>query len=617
MPPTSPSRLRRLCQRLGRRGHPLPVVVVGVALMLPSLWGGVQADDVLIRATVRGIHWEDMPRSRWEPFTFLTGRPADNQRLRDLGWLPFWLDVRCRAAFFRPLSALTHMIDHNAWDDYPVLMHAHSLAWYALLLWAAAVLYRRLMGRTLPPWAAVLAALLFALDDGHATPAGWLANRNSVLAGVFGVLALLAYDRWRQDGWRPGAVLAPVALLASLLAKEAAVSVCGYLVAYALLLDPGLRRKRLTALLPCLLVAAAWYATYRMLGFGVSHSDMYVDPGRDPTRFLQRVGMNGPLLLLAQWGLPDSDWSNFWSLGALRMHWAAAVAFLAVLALVLAPMLRRSSLARFWALGAVLAVVPACAAFPSDRLLMFVGLGAAPLLAQFLVTRVAVLPLDASPFAHRASRLAAVLLIACNLVLSPLLLPLKSVSFRFIGSVMTGHYATLPKDEALRDQTLVIVASFMSLADYIWQVPRHESGEPLPRRTLQLNASFSAALLTRTGERTLAVRPRQGYLCPARGVPGQEHLEPTASGKPLHRLFDVMVRSADCPMALGQVVKLPDASVEITELAADGRPAEATFHFEKPLDDPSYRWLRLTAKGYVPFPVPAIGETVHVDSPWK
>jgi hypothetical protein len=211
--------------------------------------------------------------------------------------------------------------------------------------------------------------------------------------------------------------------------------------------------------------------------------------------------------------------------------------------------------------------------------------------------------------------IAAGCLVFFNLILGPLLLPLKSVSFRFLGGFMDRQFATLPDDEAFREQTAVFVTSLMSLADYIWQIPRHEEGRAIPRRTLQLNASASAASITRTGERTLVVRPKQGYLCPIRGEPGKEDHEPVASPAPLHRLFDVLIRPAYSPMTMGQVVELPDVTVTVTALTEDGRPAEATFRFKRPLEAPCYRWLMLQGRRFVPFVLPAVGETVQVASP--
>ena len=75
---------------------------------------------------------------------------------------------------------------------------------------AVAVLYRRIGGRG----ASVgLAAVLYALSIGHVNCVVSVAGRGLLQAAVFGVLAMLFHDRWRRDGWRWGAVLAPLSLI--------------------------------------------------------------------------------------------------------------------------------------------------------------------------------------------------------------------------------------------------------------------------------------------------------------------------------------------------------------------------------------------------------------------
>src|SRR5258708_21904314 len=127
-----------------------------------------------------------------------------------------------------------------------------------------------------------LAALLFAVEDGHALPAAWLANRNSLLATLFGLLALTVHDRWRRDGWRPGAWWGSAFLALALLSGELGLGVLAYLAAYALLLDPAGWRRGLTAAIPAGGVFLTWAAAYRLLGFGASGSGMYLDPLASP-----------------------------------------------------------------------------------------------------------------------------------------------------------------------------------------------------------------------------------------------------------------------------------------------------------------------------------------------
>jgi len=227
------------------------------------------------------------------------------------------------------------MLDYRVWPKWPWLMHVQSLAWFGLLIWATAILYRRLIGRTHAAWIAALATLLFTLDDAHAFPAGWLANRNALLAGLFGILTLIAHDRWRHDGWRAGALWAPLALSAGLLCKEAAASTGGYLLAYAVFLDRARWRTRLLSLLPYLAVGVVWYGVYKALGFGVADSGVYVDPADDPIGFVRHVARYGPILLLGQWGLALSDLSVLWSASAFQVHWLCAVVYLTFVAVLL------------------------------------------------------------------------------------------------------------------------------------------------------------------------------------------------------------------------------------------------------------------------------------------
>ncbi|HEX9007142.1 MAG TPA: hypothetical protein VF889_07600, partial [Bacteroidota bacterium] len=259
---------------LGAKSLPLILAALAVALALPSAWTGWQMDDLLHRYMLLG--YPDVSGKRTSPldlFYFMDGDSAHAQVLMDAGVTPWWTLPTIRLSFWRPLSSLTHWLDYRLWPDSSVLMHLQSLLWFALLVFAAALLYRRLLGHV---WLAGLAALLFTLDDAHGLAAGWLANRNALVAGVLGVATLLAHDRWRRDAWRPGSVLGPLLLLLSLLAGEMALGTCAYLVAYAAFADPAARRARLLTLLPFAVVAVGWLGAYTLMGYGTRGSGFYV-----------------------------------------------------------------------------------------------------------------------------------------------------------------------------------------------------------------------------------------------------------------------------------------------------------------------------------------------------
>ena len=609
---------KRFSQWMLQWRYPAVPVAIGVLLALPSLWGGLQFDDYGIRATVLDLYVvEGISADPLQPFSFLDGDPIRNQRLMDYGFLPWWSDLECRAAFMRPLTALTHMVDYRLLDDYPVLMHAQSLIWFALLIWAAAILYRRLMSRTMPPWFAALAALLFAVDEAHAGPVGWLANRNAVLAGLFGVLTLIAYDRWRRDGWRPAAALAPAALLAGLLSKESAVCTGAYLLAYAIFLDGGPWIRRLIGLTPCILVGLAWYVAYRALGFGTAHSGVYVDPAHDPLGFAFHVARDAPILLLGQWGLPPSQFSLWCSAPALRLYWLGAMVFLLLWAVFFVPLVARSPLTRFWTMGMMLSLLPACAAFPDDRLLMFVGLGAMGLLAQFLGGLKEGAPWQPSSAAwKRLARVGGFAFVAIHLIIAPLFFPMTLVSLKSLGRRVEALVNTLPSDDPqFERQTLILVNSPAWLYDMAVLHIRHYREQPLPARMLNLTSSFKAAKLARPDANTLLVRPVGGYLPPPGGPGGSDSPLPDFSIGRFAHYLDRLFRDDRRPLALGDTVELPIVTITITDVTEDGRAAEATFRFRAALEDASLRWFTLTKGGHVEFQPPVIGQTVEVPLP--
>ncbi len=121
-----------------------------------------------------------------------------------------------------------------------------------------------------------------------------------------------------------------------------------------------------------------------ILGHGALNIGLYVDPGREPLRFAVAVVERGPLLLLGQWGWPPAALYNILSDAAQVKVWLYAVLFLALGFMILFPMLQRDRVARFWAVGMLIAVIPICScSITGERNLFFVGLGAMALMAQF------------------------------------------------------------------------------------------------------------------------------------------------------------------------------------------------------------------------------------------
>src|SRR5690606_29669055 len=306
--------LRRLAAVLAHPRLPWLAALVGVLLASPALGSGLQLDDHL-HPFVVGLHVQgEAARADlgpwWELYVAADGDEALTRARMDVGFSPWWTVPELRVRFFRPLSAATHYLEYAVWPRAPWLMHAQSLAWYGGLVLAVGSLLRRWLG---PTWVAGLATLLYAIDDAHGTPAGWIAQRNALVSAVLVVLTLLAHDRARRDGWRPGRWLGPLLLALALLAGEASVAALGYLGAHALLLEPGVRGdaggeawlrrtgRAVRGLWPYLVVVLAWRLLYDALGYGAVGSGVYLDPGREPATFLAALPDRAAALWLSQW----------------------------------------------------------------------------------------------------------------------------------------------------------------------------------------------------------------------------------------------------------------------------------------------------------------------------
>ena len=569
--------------------------LLAVVLSLPAIGSHRVFDDFILALGARASRDPALAARRFgllDLFTFTNGVPAENQRLTDLGsMLPWWSDPHLKVAFFRPLSALTHILDQLLCPDRVWLQYVHSLLWLGLLVALVARLYRTLGGS---PVIAGLAALTYAVDDAHGPAVAWLSNRNGLVAAVFGTLALIAHDEWRKHGRRWLAAVAALSLLAGLLAGESALATCGYLFAYAVVLEPGTfretLRRRAASLLPYAGVTTAWAVAYRIAGCGARHSGVYVDPIADAGRFVGNLPAHATALLGAVFGPIPADIVLF-DAGAERPGLIVAAITLALLGCVLVPVLRRDRQARFWALGMLLAAVPASACYPTDRLLLFVGIGAMALVARIVA---GALDREQAPRKTRLARLSRFVALAfgfVHLVLAPLLLPVRAAQMRLVAHTIAAATETLDRTEDLEQRTVVVVNPPIDpFVSYI-QAERALRNLPRPMHLYWLVSASAPIRVTRLGPRTLAVE-REGGLMNA----------------PLERLY----RSSATDLPAGSEVQLSEMRAEIASTTADGRPREIRFHFADDLENRRYLFLAWDEGRLLPFELPPQSQTVHL-----
>lgn len=564
---------------------------ISIVLTLPSIPTGLAADDWVHRAMLLRLPGFETPPL--DIFAFITADPERAEAARRLAF-PWWTAPDLKLAFWRPLAAATHWFDYALWPNTPSLMHVHSVLWHAASVVLAGLLFRRLLSDRLQ---AGIATLAYAVSHTHAMPVLFLANRNALVGLFFGIATLLLHDRWRRSSDRRAAALAPFALLFGLLSNEGTVAACAYLFAYALFLDERPLRSKVASLLPYAATVTAWRIVYQGLGYGASGSNAYIDPVASPQRFLEAVATRGPIYLLAEWFIPPSDWSQIAPPDVIVKWAAAAIVFLGVLSIVFLPLLRRDRVARFWFAGMLLSIVPSCATFPMDRMLLYSGLGAAGLLAQFAVA-VHRSEIGRTRLQRTAIRIVFDVLVALHLIISPIWLPLRIVVTAKELTGMTQGVERLAEDPSLSGKLVVLIDDAMWTGAYLSPL-RAVHGLPQPEQLLILapvQTRFDTIVLSRPSEDTLVMNVDGSY---------EWFLE----------------RDRSQPFTAGDVIEVDRVTVKVLEVTRAGHPTKVAFQFDTSLDDESIAWFArlepmthaFATKGYYPpWHPPAVGAAVGV-----
>lgn len=597
------SRAVQLLDRVSTRRLGLTAALLGVLLTVPALWTGFAQDDHFFLMVFKGSPGFNVQQlGPLDTFSFSKGDPADRAELMERGLLPWWTVEGWKLNFWRPLSSLSSWIDYKLFGEVAWLMHLHSLLLFGLLVFIATVLYRRFIPS---PWAAGMAAVAFAVDSGHAIPVTWLAMRNAILTLLFGLLLLAAHDRWRRlraqgESGRPSLLLAMVWLVLALLSGESAVAVGGYLLAYALYLDPTLRQATppspwyrrcagaVASLLPYLAVVVVWRVTYSGLGYGTEGSGLYIDPVADPAEFLWRLPARMAVLLLGLLALPDA---MIWSLTPApqsHIQLTVAVVFLVVFFLAIRPLLRRSPEARFLLLGSVLAAIPGCATLPMDRLMMYASFGALGLVSMLLAD-LAGGKVDGVHAWFRSPL--ALLLVFAQFIVAPIGLVAGTQHIRIMNKVLNGSNPSIPVD--LPSGTRVVAVNTPNdLLGGSLPIHRSSRGLPLVQHWWWLYSGMRDVTVERRDERSLVLRPQGGYF--------------TAPWSDIFRL------PAAHPIHAGDTFGLEGLHIKVLSATETGSPTEVLFQFDVPLEDKTLRFVTWQNGTYVPFVLPAVGETVHV-----
>lgn len=577
------------------------LVLLGMLMVLPAIDSGFTLDDFLHWSTLHeGGRVANTPGSPWGLFHFLTGGAEENQAMKATGELMWWAANDLRILFWRPLTEWTHWLDHTLWPHAPALMHLHSLLWYGALIILLARLYQRLDMTS--PAQARLAVLFFICSNLHLSAVAWIAARNQLVAACCTVLCIGAFHVWRtrqspRHGW-----LAVVTFGLALMSAEAGLATLGYLVAHVLVFGAPLQlqqagriwRERVAPLLPFLLIMVIWRVAYKALGYGSNGSGFYIDPTSDLVRFAGNIMLRLPTLLQAQvFGVPAATLSLLTP--SQQMLYAAATAAALALCWWVARVygVWTSPVARLLAIGAVLALVPMCASEANDRLLLNSEIGFSWLLAMLFARALA---------QHRLRRnwinLPAKILIGLIVFVHLVVMPIQTVAYATLRKPLLTPTSVLdplglPDGRQNPDARMVLLnPPLASLAIYYPSVRRYH-GMTNPASMHALANGFHDLNLTVLDEHTLELRST-----------GESSFIESFSR-------DVVTR----PFKIGEPIQAGPLQAVVTALSPQGAPRAVRFRFSAPITSNPWRFYVWTVEGFVPYTLPAPGQTALLTAP--
>jgi hypothetical protein len=548
------------------------LLLTGVVVYMPSLRCSFLLDDYLHASMIDGTF--PVRRGPFDLYNFVDD--GDRAALVARGMLPWWSDPTLKLRFFRPLSSVLRWVEHRAIGGAPLLMHLHSLLWWAAAVLAARALFRRVLG----PRPALLATIVFALAPCHALPLGWLANREVLISITLGTLGLSSYLRWRSEG----DLLAAALFGASLLGGEYGFCLGGYVLAFELTAHEDALLRRVGGLLVFGAPAAGYLWVRARLGYGTRGSGFYTDPFREPRAFLEAAPRRLATLVAKAWLSLDTTTLNdapAWALGLIVAGGAALLYVpLGRTFARLPPPERRA--ATWLLLGSFLALGPVLAVLPSPRLCGASLLGVAAVVAVLLDGAWFPAAGEERGRAAELTGFAALGLAFAHLVHAPVTSWLTGQYFAKEATEFRAHVRALSARLDDPASAEIIILRGVGSSFFMPFGLAHEARLPARWHIL---AQTGHVLALRRDPRTLDVMVPRGQSIFVKG-----------------NLF----RRDQDPVAAGDAFTVPGMRATILEAAPEG-PRAVRFEFDRELESEPLVWITDALRGFEPATPPRPG----------
>jgi hypothetical protein len=435
---------------------------------------------------------------------------------------------------------------------------------------------RLLIGFSSTPVAAGIAMLLFAINDTHAYSVGWISAYNTVLCCMFGLIALLMHCHWRRRKSTLGLFLSVFAFLLSLLSSEGGLALMGYIVAYALFIEPGSWRKKTASIIPTTIIAIGYVLFYVIQDFGVKGSSTYLSPADDLWGTACAVLSNTAIMVVSEILSIPPVTVMFQFIGAAGV--VIAVVLLVIMLFTLSSFLRSNRIVAFFGTGMVLSIIPFTLGGAQDRLLLWAGLGAAGLLGElFTSSAVTVVKLQ---------RVSAKTLLFTNTVMSLIFF----IPILYVYTVFEVNAKALEKNST--SQNTIVLNTYGSFSFLYAPAIRSEKGGEWPEHFYYLYDGADTLTIKRASERTLLATTSKGWLATS---------------------AEQLSRSKYYPFSQGDTVKMKLMTAVIEDVSSDGRPISVRFTFED--DMRAFAWMKWTKNGPQRCELPAIGGEMRLVAP--
>jgi len=533
----------------------------------------------------------------------LSRNPQCMVAMKNYGTLPWWTPADLRVCLCRPVAALTHWVDYRLFPDSPALMHAENIAWYAGVVFLLAIVYRRFMGVA---WAAGLAALLFLLDGNTYFPVAFVANRGFILALFFGLLCLYEHHLWRATKSRRALGLSALFLALSLFSEEGGASTFAFILAYALVLEPGSFRNRALTVLPSVLVIIAWRIIYLGSGYGLTHLGLYTDPAQEPLHFVRDLIPRDVILLGSQLTSVPPEFLLAVKPSLHPIILALSGLFVVAALAVFLPWVLRDKWAAFWFAVMILAAVPEAVLVPISKNIGFIAVGAFGLIASFVA---GVVSRQNPGVERRAYRVIAG--VACALLIlvhGPGAIAKRVVVVK-ANALIFGWAACAPPDwPDIENENVIVVNHPIPLESAYAPAYIAYHHQLLPKSLRVLVPGCTGFEVLRTDDKTLVIQSHGPDIFSCDDV-GSIHLVNALSA------CSQILPEPRCRK--GDRYELNGFTAEVLESDAAGLASRVAFRFDTSLDSPDFRWRWFDWRTHSnePFVIPAIGESVAVSGP--